>query len=225
MPTNLKALVLDFGGVVTKTPFETHSLSEKALGLPPGTLTWQGPFHPETDALWRSMQAGEITEREYWETRSVEVGKLIGEDWSTMAEFIKRARGQTPMEIIRPEALDAIDKAKKAGFKLAIFSNELDLFYGEDFRHKLPFLGKFDTILDATYTKILKPDPKAYYDCANALGLDPKACLFVDDQARNIASGKAVGMTTVHFNVQAPSESYAEALNHLGITSQEAVHA
>ena len=51
-----KALVLDFGGVVSKTLFETHDLSEKALGLAPGTLGWRGPFDPASDAAWRAMQ-------------------------------------------------------------------------------------------------------------------------------------------------------------------------
>ena len=41
-------LVLDFGGVISKTLFETHALSEAALGLSAGSLTWRGPFEPET---------------------------------------------------------------------------------------------------------------------------------------------------------------------------------
>ena len=48
-----KALVLDFGGVISRTLFETHDLSEAALGLPPGTLTWRGPFDPASDPLWQ----------------------------------------------------------------------------------------------------------------------------------------------------------------------------
>jgi putative hydrolase of the HAD superfamily len=48
-----RALVLDFGGVISKTLFETHDLSEKALGLAPGTLEWRGPFDPDGDAAWR----------------------------------------------------------------------------------------------------------------------------------------------------------------------------
>ena len=52
-----KALILDFGGVVTRTMFETHDITERALGLPSGTLTWRGPFDTATDPLWRSMQA------------------------------------------------------------------------------------------------------------------------------------------------------------------------
>ena len=58
-----RALVLDFGGVISKTLFETHPLSGAALGVAPGTLTWRGPFDPASDAPWRAMQAGEMTER------------------------------------------------------------------------------------------------------------------------------------------------------------------
>ena len=57
-----QALVLDFGGVISRTLFETHDLTEAALGLPKGSLTWRGPFQPETDPLWRDMQADLITE-------------------------------------------------------------------------------------------------------------------------------------------------------------------
>ena len=70
-----QALVLDFGGVISRTLFETHALSEAALGLPPGTLAWRGPFDPDTDALWRDMQAERISERDYWLARTREVGQ------------------------------------------------------------------------------------------------------------------------------------------------------
>ena len=53
--TQAKGLLLDFGGVISVTLFERHRLSERLLGLPEGTLTWRGPFDPESDALWRDM--------------------------------------------------------------------------------------------------------------------------------------------------------------------------
>ena len=90
------ALVLDFGGVVTRTLFETHDLTEQALGLAEGTLTWRGPFDPETDALWRSMQVDEISEREYWRTRTREVAALTGRNWTEMLDFVRAARGDAP---------------------------------------------------------------------------------------------------------------------------------
>lgn len=207
-----RALVLDFGGVISKTLFETHALSEAALGLPPGTLTWRGPFDPASDAPWRAMQAGEMTERDYWALRMRETGALVGEAWSEFPQFVGRVRGADPVAVIRPEALAAIAKAREAGHRLAILSNELDLFYGRDFRAKLPFLADFDLIVDATHTGILKPDPRAFLMVTDGLGLTPAACVFVDDQARNLKGAEAVGMPFVHFDVTKPGESYARAL-------------
>ncbi len=212
-----KALVLDFGGVVTKTLFETHALTEQALGLKPGTLAWRGPFDIDSDPLWRSMQADEISERDYWKTRTREVGQLVGEDWNEMQTFVQRARGADPVAVVRPEADNAIRRAHGAGIRLAILSNELDLFYGADFRKRLPLLSLFETIVDATYTKILKPDLRAYQAVCTALDLPAGACVFVDDQKRNVDGGIAAGMPTVHFDVAQPARSYAEALSHFGL--------
>lgn len=212
-----RALILDFGGVVTRTMFETHDVTERALGLPAGTLTWRGPFDPENDPLWTAMQAREITERDYWMTRTREVGRLIGEDWTDMKSFVQRARGADPELVLRPEARAAILRVKEAGLGLAILSNELDLFYGVEFRKRFPLIELFDVIVDATYTKILKPDPRAYELVLAELGLDREACVFVDDQKKNIEGAEAVGLPYVHFDVTRPAESYAQALKMLGI--------
>lgn len=212
-----RALILDFGGVVTRTLFETHDVTERTLGLPAGTLTWRGPFDPATDPLWVSLQAREITERDYWMTRTQEVGALLGEDWTDMKTFVQRARGADPELVLRPEARDAILKAKAAGLKLAILSNELDLFYGESFRKRFPLIDLFDVIVDATYTKILKPDPRAYEQVLAELGVARADCVFVDDQKKNIEGAVAIGLPHVHFDVTRPAESYAQALNMLGL--------
>ena len=146
-----------------------------------------------------------------------ETGRLVGEEWTEFPQFIRRVRGADPQAVIRPEAIEAIDKATNAGCRLAILSNELDLFYGEDFRDKLPFLAGFDVIVDATHTGILKPDPRAYEAVTDALDLPPQACVFVDDQHRNIKGGKQAGMQTVWFDVTRPAESYGQAINALGV--------
>jgi putative hydrolase of the HAD superfamily len=207
---SIKALVLDFGGVISKTMFETHQLSEKELGLPANTLTWQGPFNPKQDKIWQQMQADEISERDYWLFRAKETGQLLGENWQSMQDFVQRARGQHPMEIIRPQFLQCITQAKQAGIRLAILSNELDLFYGDDFRQKLPFMADFEVVVDATYTHILKPDARAYQSITEQLDLSASQCLFVDDQQRNIQGAIAIGMLTHSFDVLNPDESYRQ---------------
>jgi putative hydrolase of the HAD superfamily len=220
-----RALILDFGGVVTRTLFETHDLTEKALGLRAGKLTWRGPFDPASDPLWVSMQNQEITERDYWMTRTRQVGALVGKNWTSMMEFVQAARGAEAELVLRPEARFAIETAKAQGFKLAILSNELDLFYGVEFRKRFPLIDLFDVIVDATYTKILKPDPRAYQLCLDELGLRASACVFVDDQKKNVDGARAVHIPTVHFDVTNPATSYHEALTLLGINMKELSHA
>ncbi|MFI8614582.1 HAD-IA family hydrolase [Acidovorax sp. NPDC077693] len=211
------ALVLDFGGVISRMLFETHPLTEAALGLPAGTLTWRGPFDPASDPLWQDMQADRISERDYWMARTREVGRLVGEDWRSMETLVQRARGADVQAVIRPEAVAAIEAARAAGKRLAILSNELDLFYGAEFRRRLPLLQAFEVIVDATYTGVLKPDPRAYAAVTDALGIPAQACVFVDDQLRNIQGGLRAGLQAVHFDVLHPAASFGRALDLLGV--------
>ena len=213
----LRGLILDFGGVISRTLFETHALSERALGLPPGTLRWRGPLDPASDALWRDMQAGRLSEREYWLARTREVGRLLGEDWTRMETFVRRARGADPAAAIRPEATAAVQAARQRGIRLAVLSNELDLFYGADLRRALPLLDAFDAVVDATYSGILKPDPRAYEAALQALGLPAGECLFVDDQLHNVEGAQRAGLPALHFDVTTPADSYRAVLARLGV--------
>lgn len=212
-----RALILDFGGVITRTLFETHDQTERALGLAPGTLSWRGPFDPAGDALWRAMQAGRITERDYWLERSREVGRLLGEDWDRMETLVRRARGADPEAMLRPQTIALMHEASQAGCRLALLSNELDLFYGADLRERLAILREVETIVDATHTGILKPDPRAYSMCLDALGLPASACVFVDDQARNVVGARAVGLAAVAFDVTQPQASCDAVRRALGL--------
>lgn len=98
-----------------------------------------------------------------------------------------------------------------------MLSNELDLFYGADFRQRLPLLGLFNVIVDATYTGVLKPDPRAYQECLSLLGVAAGQAVFVDDQWRNIEGAVRCGLQTVHFDVRDPAASYDKALQLLGV--------
>lgn len=216
-PTLVKALIFDFGGVISRTLFETHAQTEATLGLPTGSLTWRGPFDSETDPLWRDMQADRISERDYWYARTRELGEMVGQTWTELSDLVKAVRGNAPSEVIRPEFLETIAAARVEGVRLAVLSNELDLFYGAEFREKLPFLKTFEVIVDATYTGILKPDPRAYRIVLDKLNLAAGECVFVDDQDRNIAGAEKVGLRTVAFDVTRPGDSYARVRAAAGL--------
>lgn len=214
---NAKALVLDFGSVISLTMFETHRQTERELGLQPGTLTWMGPFDHAGDPLWRDMEAGLISQRDYWLVRAKEVGLLVGENWTTMVDFVRRARGENPMSIMRESMITLMYEAHNKGRKVAILSNELDLFFGEDIRAKLPFLEIVDVIVDATYTQILKPDPQAYQLCLDELGLAAHECVFIDDQLINAQGACDVGMLGLQLDVFKPQQCIEQARTMLGL--------
>ena len=217
------ALVLDYGGVICRTTFERQPLIERKLGLAPGTLRWRGPFDPDSDELWRDMIADRITEREYWRLRAAEVGRLIGEEWTSPRKLMGPALHDSIDSTTRPEALAAVLAVRDAGLKVGVLSNELDLFNGPGFAAQLAIIKLTHAIVDATYTGILKPDPRAYQAAADSLGAPIERCLMVDDQPRNVAGALAAGMQAEWFDVTRPAETYARILARMGIEATQSV--
>lgn len=217
-PTEVAAaLVLDYGGVICTTTFERLPLIEHGLGLAPGTLAWRGPFDPGSDPLWCDMLADRISEREYWQRRAAEVGRLVGQAWTETRMLMRQGQDDSPDACTRAEALATVKAVREAGRRVGVLSNELDLFNGPEFRHKLPILGLVDTIVDATYTGILKPDSRAYHAVAEALGVPIGHCLMVDDQPRNIEGALRAGMQAQWFDVTQPAQTYARVLERMGL--------
>jgi putative hydrolase of the HAD superfamily len=212
-----QALVLDYGGVICLTAFERRPAIERVLGLAPGALNWAGPFDPDNDALWRDMLADRISEREYWQRRAAEVGRLVGQQWTEARMLMQQGQSESPQTTTRPEALATVTAVREAGLRVAVLSNELDLFNGAAFRNELPILALMHAIVDATYTGILKPDGRAYQAAADALGVPITRCLMVDDQPRNVAGALAAGMQAEWFDVTRPAQTYARVRERLGI--------
>jgi len=204
------ALLLDFGSVVTFSVFEIAAQAERRLGLPAGTLNWRGPIEPAGDPLWRDMQADIITERQYWEQRSAEIGALLGKQWQPI-DFFRAIRGKDLNDDVRPAIFTLVEAAKQAGLKVGILSNELELFAGREALQDLRILRLMDVVVDASHTDVLKPDPRAYQSALELLGEAAPDVLFVDDQLRNILGARKAGLQVHHFRVEEPETS----VNHI----------
>jgi putative hydrolase of the HAD superfamily len=213
-----KALVLDFGGVVIKTPFEALEPLERRLGIAPGTLDWHGPFDPERDELWRRMQRDEITERDYWALRAEEARRAAGvaTPWTPL-ELVREVFGGPEAEFVRSEALEAIAAARDAGIVVAVLTNDLAAFHGPGWFEERSFAPLISVLVDASVTGRLKPRPEAYADVLAALGLASGDVVFVDDQARNVAGAEAVGIRALQFDVTQPRVSFERALAAFGL--------
>jgi putative hydrolase of the HAD superfamily len=205
MPTQpCRGLLLDFGSVITRSFFETRSALEASLGIPLGSLTWTGPFGNPPDLLWQRMLANELSERDYWDCRAREVGELIGEHW-TIQEFCRRYNLLPLAGVLRPETRLLVADAKRAGRRVGILTNELELFHGREWLDTIDLLKEMDALVDATHTKILKPDPRAYAAAAAALRLSAHHIVFIDDQLKNARGAAAAGMHSLHLDITDPT--------------------
>jgi putative hydrolase of the HAD superfamily len=202
-PQPCRALLLDFGSVITRSFFETRSALERALGIPLGSLTWTGPFGNPADLLWERMLANELSEREYWDRRAREVGELIGENW-TIQEFCRRYNLLPLPDVLRPETRLLVADAKRAGRKVGVLTNELELFHGKEWLDTIDVLKAMDVVIDATHTKILKPDPRAYAAAADALRVSAYDIVFIDDQLKNSRGATEAGMRGLHLDITEP---------------------
>jgi putative hydrolase of the HAD superfamily len=226
VPSRPLALILDFGAVITKTVFEIPQAVGIAFDLPPDAFPWRGPLAPETDELWSAMQRDELSEREYWARRAAEIGRLGGRSIDTRAFMLATYEAAGPAAF-RPEIETLIVEARAAGMKIGVLTNELELFHGKKWMDSLPVLKHVDALVDATNTRILKPDPRAYQAIAAALRVPIESSVFVDDQMRNVAGARDAGMPAIHFRVEDVGGSLDEIRTALGFelpNKSEVVH-
>jgi putative hydrolase of the HAD superfamily len=215
-PLAYRGLILDFGAVVTKLPFETVPMIEDGFGLKAGSLDWWGPLDPARDPLWRDVVAGRISEREYWPARAREISEPRGETWSAEDLFL-RIIDFAAESWLRPGMIATIDEVRARGVPVAILSNELELFLGPKWFDRFSVFKNVDAIVDATRTQIFKPDPRAYRLALDAIHVSAPEALFVDDQPRNVEGALAAGLDALHFDIARVDETVAILRARLGL--------
>jgi putative hydrolase of the HAD superfamily len=71
--------------------------------------------------------------------------------------------------------------------------------FGEHWRATFPIDELFEVIVDSSHVGMRKPEPEIYLLTCAQLAVEPGEAVFVDDNADNIAAARALGMETVHF--------------------------
>lgn len=217
---SFEGLLLDVGAVVVRTPFELHRVAEARYGLPRGSLGWMGPYDPSSDPLWCSMQAGQLSELDYWHQRAEETERRAGRRGG-LQDYIAMCFGGPQSEFVRPEAEALVGDARAAGLKIGILTNETELMQGRAWIDRVDVFRSVDALVDASVTGVMKPDPAAYALALDALGLPPGRVLFVDDQPKNVAGAEAVGIAAVRFDPTDIPASFAAVRRRLGFNPAE----
>lgn len=214
--TERRALLLDFGGVVTRTLFESCGEIERHFGLARGSLAWHGPLDPARDALWRAVLDGSMSDGDYWGHRFAALGAALGRSLQ-IEEVIAAMCGADPNLAVRPGAIALVRKAKAARCRTGVLSNDLERIYGRNVISRLTILGDMDCIVDGSRSGLRKPSPEAYAGALAALGNAAEETVFVDDQPRNVEAATSMGMAGVAFDIRDPAASFRVAEQLLGI--------
>lgn len=214
--------MLDLGGTVFRSGSEMMALLGEVDPALCAVAARRGPLGTEHDELWARMIAQEITEREYWLRRSVEVGIALGRPGLLIQEFMHTLYGLAGDDIIRPAAADLIADAQAAGHKVGVLTNDLRAFHSETAMASHPFLAHADAVVDASVTGILKPDPRAYALAVEALGTPAPDIVFVDDMPWNVTGAAQAGMIAIELDLAEPDRAFDRAREALALRGRPA---
>jgi epoxide hydrolase-like predicted phosphatase len=182
----LTGLLVDYGGVLTTNVWDSFRAFCGAEGIDREEVRRAFRDKPEAMALLRRLEAGELTEEQF----SPLFGPIIGVREDRHVGLVDRLfAGMQP----EPAMIEALRRARTAGVKTGLISNS----WGRGRYDRESFTELFDGVVISGEVGLYKPQPEIFRLGAERVGLDPAACVFVDDLRENCEGAEAVGMTAV----------------------------
>lgn len=204
-----KAVIWDFGGVITSSPFEAFNNFESQNNLPLDIIRTINSENPDTNA-WAKFERNDISVDQF-DGLFAEEAEKKGFN-ITGKQIIKLLSGT-----IRPFMVDFL-KDLKDKYKLGCITNNVqsDAKSKQDYsKEASEAMALFDHVIESSLIGIRKPDPRIYYMSCEALGVKPDECIYLDDLGINLKPAKAIGMTTI--KVVNPNIAISQVKEFLGI--------
>ena len=186
----IDAVLFDFGGVFTESPFDAIEALEQEFGTQPGQLLQLvfGPYDEDTDHPWHRLERGEIS-LESARNEVVALGKPFGIDSDPFTLFARMGSGG-----IREEMVDRGLALRRNNYRTALVTNNAREFR-ERWIQLIPVDELFDVIIDSSEVGVRKPDPRIFHLALERLGgIDPSRALFLDDFPGNIEAAERLGI-------------------------------
>ncbi|HZG76232.1 MAG TPA: beta-phosphoglucomutase [Paenibacillus sp.] len=186
----LKAVVFDLDGVITDTA-EHHYLAWKMIGDELG-LPFTREFNENLKGVSRmeSLRLLLSLAKEPLRYSDEELNALADRKNELYKELIQRIAPEDALPGI-PELLADL---KRRGVKTAIASASKNAFTVID---NLRMNDRFDVIVDAATIRNSKPDPEVFLRAAELLGVEPSACVGVEDAAAGVEAIRGANMASV----------------------------
>ena len=200
-----KAIIWDFGGVITSSPFEAFNEFEEANGLPKDIIRTINSENPDMNA-WAQFESNSITIGQFNDLFLKEA-KAKGFDIKGR-DIIKLLKGS-----IRENMVSFL-RELKSDFKLGCITNNVKSSSEENTDNETEeAMSIFDHVIESSIVGIRKPNPEIYMMSCDALNVSPDQCIYLDDLGINLKPARELGMTTI--KVIQPEDAIQEVRNLL----------
>ena len=192
----LDAVIWDFGGVFTTSPFEAFARYEAAHGLPRNLIRTVNAANHHDNA-WARFERAEISPAEFdaaFAAESLALGHEV-----RGADVLPLLSGE-----IRPAMVAALKACKAAGLKVGCITNNVAAGEGAGMAattDKARQIGEimvlFDAVIESSKAGVRKPDPRIYQMMCELLAVGPEACVYLDDLGVNCKPAATLGMHAI----------------------------
>jgi putative hydrolase of the HAD superfamily len=206
----IEAVIWDFGGVLTSSPFEAFARFETERGLPADIIRRTNAANHLENA-WAKFERAEVDIETF--------DKLFAAESLALGAEV-RGRDVLPLLAgdLRPEMVEALRRIKSR-FKTGCITNNLPANAIGSASGRTLYIAEvmalFDHIIESAKIGLRKPDPQIYHMMVDALAVDPKHCVYLDDLGVNLKPAREMGMTTIKVRDAAQAVTELEAATGL----------
>lgn len=187
-PQPFKALIFDLDGVIADTAglhFAAWKRLAGELDLP-----WDDRIGEKLKGVDRKTSLDIVLGEQSGRYSDAEKQQLADRK---NGYYRKSIESMTAGDLL-PNAREALVAARSAGLKTALASASRS---AGELAQRMQIAELFDHIVDAASVTHAKPDPEIFQRAAAALGVQPAACLGIEDAQAGIAAIKSAGMAAL----------------------------
>jgi putative hydrolase of the HAD superfamily len=195
----MDAVLFDFGGVLTTSPFEAFARFERERGLPEGFLRTVNATGADGNA-WARLERGDVSIDDF--------GVAFARESAALGHEVD---GREVLGLLvgdlRPRMVEAVRRCHER-FRTGLLTNNFALDDDTAPPAHRAVLHHFDAVIESSRVGVRKPDPRFYELACDALDVVPEAAVFLDDLGVNLKPARSMGMTTI--KVTDPTVALAE---------------
>ena len=192
----IEAILWDFGGVFTTSPFEAFARFETTRGLPKDFIRTINSTNPNANA-WARFESS-VIDADGFDHEFRQEAEALGHS----------VRGKDVLELLsgefRPRMIAALAECKKH-YKVGCITNNMKkagdgpaMATSDDRAEQAAkVMAMFDVIVESSIEGVRKPQPRIYEIACERLGVGPEGAVFLDDLGINLKPARAMGMTTI----------------------------